>query len=368
MSTSSEQLHSKWKIFSGESTDYQEWRSQACLAATTASSLHHMGLLGIILPEDEFLQFATTDDVPTPEPFQYLPSAARDVPTGDAHAPWLHTSTRKTKEQDQCLTYRLLFVSRLDSVTEVDMAEEDNNFGITRRTLKWMLNFMDKRHNVATPAAIKLNLAILDKPFVDNGQQTMKAYIATHTAAHRIAAVSGNILHQTTKVDKLITGVTQCGAFSEIILHFQLTHKTAAKQTYLGLSKLLIGFDGDRSASKVSGGSGHINQATEDALATIKALTARCEALEAHVSILSANAATAQSTGGRGGAQQQPPAAGPNARQNAGAYYCWTHGPNTTHHSPDCLFPASGHQNAATKKTKLGGALVFTSQRKSGSK
>ena len=48
---------------------------------------------------------------------------------------------------------------------------------------------------------------------------------------------------------------------------------------------------------------------------------------------------------------------GPPKRRPTMRYYCYTHGFNNTHESPDCKFPCEGHKNEATKTNTMGGNL-----------
>jgi hypothetical protein len=136
------------------------------------------------------------------------------------------------------------------------------------------------------------------------------------------------------------------------------------------LSGLLITFDNARNAKATSAGTGLVNQATTNDPA-VSALSARLDAL---IDLLSANAARGvvpvqlsrgdQPAGHTQSRTKTKSKTNKNAHQNAGGYYCWSHGPNASHNSVDCNQIREGHQDAATAANKMGGAVVFTSQRK----
>jgi hypothetical protein len=87
----------------------------------------------------------------------------------------------------------------------------------------------------------------------------------------------------------------------------------------------------------------------EPAATTIIELRAQAAVLQAQVTAL-------QNLANRGGG-------GRNSNRNRGprnparpmTHYCWTHGPNVSHNSPECTRQAVGHMCQATLANQMGG-------------
>eukprot|EP01034_Spumella_vulgaris_P041206 gene41206-51007_t len=362
---------SAFSKFSGKAEDYPKFRSEFCLFATTAGSAHPtLGLLGAVIPPAEYLLYATTEEDPNPAAFAFLEAPGPMPGVGAQFAAWEYQASRFEKQALDRTALRKAFIARLDADSTVDMAEPNNSFGISRRSVPWMLAWLDNKFRIATPATIAASLALMDIVFVDNGDMTAKQYMVKHhTTPHRDAAVvMGGALPQTTKVNKLIAGLTQCGQFKEVLLHFNLSYTTALTQTYEILSGLVETYDISRASQRVSSGTGLINQATA-ADPVIQALLDKMERMEAAMTSWSANAATV-STNKRnvnsktGAPSGGAPSGGGSTFQQGEAvkkvkpFYCWSHGPNSSHHSRDCQRPAEGHHDEATSAMKMGPAVV----------
>ena len=171
--------------------------------------------------------------------------------------------------------------------------------------------------------------------------------------------------HETTKVRALTDGLTQCGEFNDVLAFFRRTHRTVPEQTYALLSAMVEEEEPNRAAQKTSADSGLINQATMDPV--IKAMLDQMAGMQAAITSLAANAAAVQQSTSRRPARgaTQVPAAAPTPRGTSDTkkektHYCWTHGPNLSHNSPDCSWPSAHHQDAATYANQLGGAPVPT--------
>lgn len=62
------------------------------------------------------------------------------------------------------------------------------------------------------------------------------------------------------KVSKLTKGLTPCGEFKAVLVHFVFTYSTPAAQTFDLLAALVRTYDNTRAHRKKSEGSGLINQ------------------------------------------------------------------------------------------------------------
>jgi hypothetical protein len=365
--SSSDVSSEAWNTFTGDRSVFPGWRGAACFFSTTANATHFMGLLGHILSPAEFLLWATSPEMPNPQPFVLLP-APEEIPAAGAQFPaWQHTAKEYKQQQVDILAFRKVFVAKLDAASIRGMSETDNDFGIARRSTAWMLAWMDAKFRVATPEVIAATAALMDVAFVDNGEQTVVQYMDTnHAIPHRVAAsMEGGAYHETTKVNKLIMGLTPCGEFKDVITFFRLTYKTAAAQTYALLSTLVEDAEPNRTAQKKSSGSGLVNQATMDPV--MKAMFDQIAGMQAAITTLAANAAAAQQPNSKRPARGTPraPRAAPAQRDNSDSkkertHYCHTHGPNLSHNSPECNWPSVDHLDTATYANKMGGALVYT--------
>lgn len=346
-----------WKKFSGARALYPEWRDSTCLFATTASASHHLGLLGSIISPAEYALWATTLETPNPAPFALLPAPGEMPAAGAQFGGWQYTANEYRQEQVDRLAFRKVLLSKIDPGSIRAMSEANTNFGVTRRSVAWIIAWMDTKYGTATPETIAEAQDSMDVPFVDNGELTVVQYMDRHHAIpHRVAATNGGPYPETTKVRKLIVGLSQCGEFKETISFFRLTHKTALAQTYALLSNMIEEAEPTRAAQKTSSGSGLINQAITDPF--VKTLLDKIEAMQTAIVALSANAAVISPK--RLPPRGTPTTGGGGGKKKEKAFYCWTHGPNNSHNSADCSRPHADHQDTATYRNKMGGAAVFT--------
>jgi hypothetical protein len=350
--------------FNGENFD--DWDTSVINSCATASSLHPKGLLGFILTEPNYILHATPVGAAQPAlPFQPLPSAPVDMPAAGAQfAPWGYVRDQKALEEKDKTAWTILFVASLDE-SSTKLLSESRQLGLTRRTLSHMYQWMVDRHGTNTTDYLDKNRALPEVPFVDDGTQTVTAYMEkNHSTAHQVAQENGEPMAQTVKVSKLTKGLAPCGAFKTVLEHFVFSHPKPAAQTFEILSGLVRTFDIGRAARQNSGGSGLVNQATADQ-ATIQAMCRQMEQMQAAIAVLTANAVRGPVNTDNSKRATAAPTAG---LINTKANYCWSHGPQNSHGSGNCDFPREHHQKAATFENKMGGALVYTSTSSRGRK
>jgi hypothetical protein len=237
-----------------------------------------------------------------------------------------------------------------------------------------MLAWLDAKFNVVTPDTIAEAQDKMDVPFVDNGVLTILQYIDQHhVIPHQVAATNGGAYPQTTKVRKLIVGLTQCGLFAETLSFYRRTYKTTITQTFELLCEMIEEDEPSRASKKTSAGTGLINEATIVEHPFVKNLLEKIDSMQNAIVILSANAAAQQThhqpadqqTSKKSSTRVPSAPSVQSAAKNSGrtkekAFYCWTHGPNNSHSSLDCEWRSHGHEERATYHNKMGGALVPT--------
>ena len=340
--------------FSGEPKDYPEFKRDVENKARTASALHENGLLGLIMTEENYKDFTTTASCKNGLKFTPLPET--DQSKSDelqGFVMWEYHAKKKTAETVDILAMKTAVEEALDEVSKRRMS--DPKYGMAKLTIADIMEWMEKRFGKPTAQTLKDNLELMNTIRVENGTSSMDKYLSTfHEEPYKVAKQNGNDIAKSTRIMSLMDGIAQCGVYSGAVDQYLFAYPTPETQEFDKLAELLRAQDA-RATRKTSGGSGMVNQVTENAPPlSLQSINEKLDSFMSAFTALTAAAALQQQQVPQS-QHQQTRAPRPDTRPDT--HYCWTHGPNASHNGDaPCKFPRPGHQPTATAANKMGGA------------
>ncbi len=329
-------------VFSGDKLDYSNFRREVLNRASTASTTctEGQGLLGFLLPADEWIATLTRAGLPAPAAFIPLAHPG-DRPGAAAHFPAWKLDLDQYLEQRQDINkFKMLLRAALDDVSLVAMDTDDD--GASSLSLAQMLAILDGMHRLLSPSDLCRNSDKLLVPFQPGS--AIRAFITAQRRAHLVAAANSFPIPETTKIRSLITALAPCGTFNPRIEAWTMAVPTAAAQTFDLLAAAIIEYADNHDPAVTTGTQSYASRVSHIAAQTAVHAAAPAFSSDQLAAIVKLVAAAVQSV-----PSKATRAHGPSK------HYCWTHGYGA-HTGMQCLHPASGHVAAASGKNPQGGS------------
>jgi hypothetical protein len=178
--------------------------------------------------------------------------------------------------------------------------------------------------------------------------------ITAHNACERL----GYALVDYQKIEFLFAALQGVGNWDKHLYEFNSRYMTLADRTWARVMEHFPAYDVLRRSDTTSAAAGYANAAIEQLSAANVSLQAQIDDLKSTIKHAAAVKPAAATESGRGGGGSAGGGGSPVS------YYCWSHGPNPTHGSDNCLHPRlDTHDKRATLQNKLGGAPFTWSMR-----
>lgn len=317
--------------FSGDLSHRQAFPS---FCKSVYDALEHMGsrdygLLGYVLSEKEWLELPNNDAafIPAPHP--------GNAPPSQPASPWQEWQYRKQcydAEKKLLNTATANFVRALDEHAKLVVEGAENT--IRGKTLAQMLAALNTEYGTMTKHDLLQLLNDLQEPF-ERGQDILP-YLLRHSKGHRIAAENGQALPEMTKISTLIAGLTPCGLFESCINAFNTAYPALQQQSYQNLQNNVGAYAQNQIFPQTTGSEGYAAAVMHREARTANVSDAHLEEIISKLLV-----------------KLLPPTNTP--RQPREKKYCWTHGVQYTHSSPECKFPHHDHDTTATFNDRKGG-------------
>jgi hypothetical protein len=319
--------------FSGEKLDYADFRRQLLIRSTTASTTcaEGYGLMGFLLPTQEWIKALSLANHPEPGPFAPLTHPGERPTAGTQFPAWKADLDSYQAQRQDVNKFIILIRAALD---DVSLLAIDEVGGCVITTLAQMLATLDKIYGVLSPSDLARNSDKLLVPF--QAPATIRTFLMSQRRVHLVAAENNFPIPETTKVRSLVNALSSDPSFNSRISAWQMAIPTAAAQTFNSLAEAIIEHADNKDVSATSGSLNYASQVvvgpsqgfSQDQLITISQLVA-----------LAVQAIPSKTS------PQQP----------SNNQYCWTHG-FTGHSSAQCKRPAEGHIEKATGRNQQGGS------------
>jgi hypothetical protein len=287
-----------------------------------------MGLLGFALTEAQYFEASGARDVFVPVE---MPAQR---PAGNATAAALHFY-REDKEafnQQQegvSATLRAIWASLGESPRNLIT---DPATGELFSDLRLILQALDARYLIVTRHELRMASESLSTvPMSDNFENT----VAKHRRVHALFAAAEQPLAEFQKVELLLGGLTNEDGLNQASERYFAATPDVRRQTFNALVAVL--------ANHVA--NAPLPARREYANNTRSASDADT-VMEAMASMAASIAEMKRGMTGK-----------PESQPQKKRFYCWTHGPCSSHSGKFCQTKATGHKDEATMKNKLGGKV-----------
>jgi hypothetical protein len=321
--------------FSGDKLDYSQYRRDLLNRASTSSTTcsEGFGLLGFLLPTEEWIAVLTRADHPDPVKFVPLVHPG-DRPQAGAQFPaWKADFDNYVEQRRDINKFKMTFRASLDEVSHAAMDVDDD--GVSSLSLSRMLDILDRMYRILSPSDLSRNadklLVIFQPP------TTIRAFITAQRRAHIVAAANSFPFPETEKIRAFVGALTPCGVFNGRIEAWKMAVPSAAAQTFDLLAEAILEYADNQDIQVTSGAFNYASQVIVPSVASPSPMFSADQL--ASIAQLVAAAVHAMPT--------------KNTRsQGAAKHYCWTHGFS----SNLCKKPAEGHIESATAKNQQGGS------------
>lgn len=329
--------------FSGRKADFPAYKNKYLTLAQQSSSLclFNHGLLGFILSTPEYLALAFPPGH-VPAPFvPILPPGDEPDLAGDANAlavsrhnaewsRWKFHHERFQLQQTQLQNFKVLFLGSLDNNSLTRLT--DPIHGIRQVTVAEIHTYLVNRHGTMVSVDLLSLATALEATYQPS--LPIEDLLQLHRNAHAIAAGQIQPFPEYQKVHLLRQAVKSCGIFEPCILAWLLNHATVVTQTFDSLAANITNFSDnyDRTATAASLGYAAAVKVNTPPLQDLIA-AAVSAAFLAHTANVSSTASPVKSI----------------------MKYCWSHGSQRSHTSPECQHRMNGHKERATQLNKMGG-------------
>lgn len=255
----------------------------------------------------------------------------------------LEIRTEYRDERDKIAKFKSMLENSLPKhVLRDDVSEV--GYGTGRRSLQQIYAILNLKF--ATMSTLKLiaNQARLNKPF-NSVTDKMDVFIAKHVVAHHIQQTfGGGEFPENIKITSFLNCFSLLPEFSGVTDAFLRQFPTVAQQTFANLTVAFQAFADTHSLKSTAATEGYVAAATTSI--TID---------QYKIEELIAAAVTS--------ALKKADSDKKKTTTNSFKYYCWSHGPSTTHNGINCNRPAEGHIPTATLKNPQGGKTTPAGKR-----
>ena len=306
------------------------------------NALEHMGsrdygLLGYVLPVEEWLQLPHNTEAFTPA------QPPGNAPPPTPAAPWQEWQYKKQcydAEKKLLNTATAHFVKVLDEHAMSVVEGEENT--IRGKSLAQLLNALKNEYGTITKNDLLIQLNTLQIPYERGGD--ILQYLLQHSKVHRVAAENGQPWPEMTKIGTLIAGLTPCGLFDACINAFHTAYPALQHQRYHNLERSVRAYAQNQIFLQTTGSEGYA-AAAQQAPRTPPVDHSHVEEVVTKIltKLLPAMNLTKY----------------PREKK-----YCWTHGVQYTHSSAECKHPHHDHDNSATLQDRKGGRNNWKDRKK----
>jgi hypothetical protein len=328
---------------------FLRWKEAVLDAAENASNIgpQRTGLLGVILPPNEWLEFLELRGFPV-EPYAVPVQHPGPQPTDPNHINiWLRLEQRYTEYFNDVAIFRNKLIASLDTATKARL--EGGGMGIRGQSISAIWTILIREFNELTSSEVDSLEAQLRVPFQPN--QSLTDFLHSHRIIHETLAAHGQPLNEHAKVTNIrMTILGSDPQLRHMWTNWLSLWPAKRDQTFDRLANFLQSYDMNRQSNSTamdweySNASSHVQPTTHstkpDAVAT-----AIAPLLDAIRDLLTAPKKTFNSKSKT------------TSRSPLSPSYCWTHG-WCKHGSSDCKNPASGHKPQATVRDQQGGKYV----------
>ena len=227
-------------------------------------------------------------------------------------------------------------------------------------TLMRIRQYLDLQFLILPPAEITANLALLEVPYFPS--DSLAEYIGNLREIFRILAANNCPIADPRMFLYLLQGVTVCGIYDLIIIHYRAERPTTVRQTFDTFAEAIMEFDRNRGPSTTAKAAGYVAAVSPAMNSHSIGSTVHPDPVVAAI-VSSLNTANAAIAGIQSILQSQQNIRGGKILKVAGLgagagkvipLYCWTHGA-MNHPSHLCKHKHVNHQDAATYTNQMGG-------------
>jgi hypothetical protein len=326
-----------FKPFNGDKSEWQAFEA-ICLSTAVNNELRHKGLLclAVMTMANRIRKIAANPTIPHHEDTKLFKLA--DATTD----PELH---------EQQLVLESFFRTGLEKAlgNSVWLYLRKKHPVLTKDEVSTaqLMETLRNKYGKVTDAQVDIITGPLDKPFEPASGMKVSDYIDEHTRIHlTLAGINGgaNCVPDSKKISNLRKGLQRHYATEIMLANSQLAASGDAV-TYDAWVDTFMDVAEQMEATRTSQDAGYAGSVRAGACYTEAEMQARVAAARAEERQLAAAATNPTATGSDS----------PITMPSGATHYCWSHGPNKTHHGHQCEKPLAGHRPNATAAHPLGG-------------